>query len=99
MSLSASRLLSRTVLPKLLRPSAPAAAAAGTFSRGLHLGSASLSPRIQAPAPDFRAQAVVNGDFKEVSLSDYRGKYLVLYFYPLDFTFVCPTEIIAFSDR
>ena len=97
MSLSASRLLSRTVLPKLLRPSAPAAA--GPFSRGLHLGSASLSPRIQAPAPEFRAQAVVNGDFKEVSLSDYRGKYLVLYFYPLDFTFVCPTEIIAFSDR
>merc|ERR1712179_218294 len=44
-------------------------------------------------------QAVVNGDFKEVKLEDYKGKYLVLYFYPLDFTFVCPTEIIAFSDR
>jgi alkyl hydroperoxide reductase subunit AhpC len=34
-----------------------------------------------------------------VSLSDYKGKYVVLFFYPLDFTFVCPTEIIAFSDR
>jgi alkyl hydroperoxide reductase subunit AhpC len=34
-----------------------------------------------------------------VKLSDYKGKYLVLFFYPLDFTFVCPTEIIAFSDR
>ena len=36
---------------------------------------------------------------KEVKLSDYKGKYLVLFFYPQDFTFVCPTEIIAFSDR
>merc|ERR1711875_163453 len=42
---------------------------------------------------------LVNGDFKEVSLEDYKGKYVVLFFYPLDFTFVCPTEIIAFSDR
>ena len=39
------------------------------------------------------------GQFKEVKLSDYKGKYVVLFFYPLDFTFVCPTEIIAFSDR
>ncbi|WP_153557343.1 peroxiredoxin [Roseimaritima sediminicola] len=51
-------------------------------------------------APDFKAQAVMpDGAFKEVSLSDYRGKYVLLFFYPLDFTFVCPTEIIAFSDR
>eukprot|EP00121_Abeoforma_whisleri_P015313 Awhi_evm1s14114 len=44
-------------------------------------------------------EAVVNGDFKKIKLSDYRGKYLVFFFYPLDFTFICPTEIIAFSDR
>ncbi len=50
-------------------------------------------------APEFKAKAVVNGAFRDVSLSDYRGKYVVLFFYPLDFTFVCPTEIIAFSDR
>jgi alkyl hydroperoxide reductase subunit AhpC len=50
-------------------------------------------------APDFASLAVVNGEFKPVRLSDYRGKYVVLFFYPLDFTFVCPTEIIAFSDR
>ncbi len=50
-------------------------------------------------APDFKAQAVVGKGFKEISLSDYRGKYVILFFYPLDFTFVCPTEIIAFSDR
>ncbi len=50
-------------------------------------------------APNFRADAVVENSFKEVSLSDYRGKkWVVLFFYPLDFTFVCPTEITAFSD-
>ncbi|KAL0480511.1 peroxiredoxin [Acrasis kona] len=51
------------------------------------------------PAPSFKKTAVVDGDFKEVTLEQYKGKYLVLFFYPLDFTFVCPTEIIAFSDR
>jgi peroxiredoxin (alkyl hydroperoxide reductase subunit C) len=50
-------------------------------------------------APDFKATAVVNGDFKQVSLSDYRGKYVVLFFYPLDFTFVCPTEMHAFQEK
>ncbi|OMJ08981.1 Peroxiredoxin, partial [Smittium culicis] len=49
-------------------------------------------------APQFTAEAVIDGEFKTVSLSDYKGKYVVLFFYPLDFTFVCPTEIIAFSD-
>jgi alkyl hydroperoxide reductase subunit AhpC len=51
------------------------------------------------PAPEWQGTAVVDGDFKQISLSDYKGKYLVFFFYPLDFTFVCPTEIIAFSDR
>ena len=41
---------------------------------------------------------MVDGAFKDVALSDYKGKYVVLFFYPLDWTFVCPTEIIAFSD-
>jgi peroxiredoxin (alkyl hydroperoxide reductase subunit C) len=51
-------------------------------------------------APDFKAQAVMpDGSFKELKLSDYKGKYVVLYFYPLDFTFVCPSEIIAFSNH
>lgn len=55
---------------------------------------------VQQAAPGFKAQAVLaDGSFKEISLEDYRGKYVVLFFYPLDFTFVCPTEIIAFSDR
>jgi len=52
----------------------------------------------QMNAPEFKATAVVNGQFKQVSLADYKGKNVVLFFYPLDFTFVCPTEILAFSD-
>jgi peroxiredoxin 1 len=56
-------------------------------------------PKLCQPAPEFSGVAVVNGEFKNISLKDYQGKYVVLFFYPLDFTFVCPTEIIAFSDR
>ena len=49
-------------------------------------------------APDFTAKAVMaDNSFQELKLSDYRGKYVILFFYPLDFTFVCPTEIIAFD--
>ena len=55
--------------------------------------------QITKPAPPFKVTAVVDGEFKQISLEDYKGKYLVLFFYPLDFTFVCPTEIIAFGDR
>jgi alkyl hydroperoxide reductase subunit AhpC len=59
-----------------------------------------MPAQVQKEAPDFTATAVVNEDFKQVKLSDYRDKnYVVLFFYPLDFTFVCPTEIVAFSDR
>jgi peroxiredoxin (alkyl hydroperoxide reductase subunit C) len=56
---------------------------------------------IQKPAPDFTAEAVLkNGDFTELTLSSFRDKqYVALFFYPLDFTFVCPSEIIAFSNR
>lgn len=56
---------------------------------------------IQKPAPDFSADAVLkNGDFQEITLSSFRDKkYVALFFYPLDFTFVCPSEIIAFSKR
>ncbi|KAJ1756447.1 Peroxiredoxin 1 [Coemansia sp. RSA 2523] len=56
-----------------------------------------LQPR--SPAPQFTAQALIDGEFKELSLSDYKGKYVVLFAWPFDFTFVCPTEICAFSDR
>ena len=58
-----------------------------------------MSRLVTKQAPDFTATAVMgNGSFKEdFKLSDYRGKYVVLFFYPLDFTFVCPSEIIAFD--
>jgi peroxiredoxin (alkyl hydroperoxide reductase subunit C) len=47
-----------------------------------------MAVQVGSPAPDFTAQAVVEGAFQEVSLSGYKGKWVVLYFYPLDFTFV-----------
>lgn len=53
------------------------------------------------PAPDFTATAVVDGaEFNEnFKLSDHKGKYVLLFFYPLDFTFVCPTELHAFQEK
>jgi tryparedoxin peroxidase (2-Cys peroxiredoxin) len=62
----------------------------------MSIGSAKLNAR----APDFKATALLpNGTFGEIKLDDYKGKWVVLFFYPLDFTFVCPTEICQFSDR
>jgi len=58
-----------------------------------------MSQIVGRPAPDFALEGVLNGKFSNYRLSDYRGKWVVLFFYPLDFTFVCPTEILAFSDR
>jgi len=58
------------------------------------------SIKIGTPAPSFTATALLpNKEIKDISLSDFKGQWVVLFFYPLDFTFVCPTEIIAFSDR
>ncbi|KAK3270317.1 Peroxiredoxin-2, partial [Cymbomonas tetramitiformis] len=59
----------------------------------------SSSAFIGKQAPNFSAPAVIDGEISSVQLEQYRGKYVVLFFYPKDFTFVCPTEIIAFSDR
>jgi alkyl hydroperoxide reductase subunit AhpC len=51
-------------------------------------------------APEFELDAVVGrGDFKKVKLADFQGKWVLLFFYPLDFTFVCPTEIKEHSAR
>jgi alkyl hydroperoxide reductase subunit AhpC len=55
--------------------------------------------RVGHPVPLFTAEAFEKGDFKKVSLSDYKGKWTLLFFYPLDFTFVCPTELIELSKR
>ncbi len=57
-----------------------------------------MSALVTKEAPDFTAQAVTpDNSFAELTLSSYRGKYVILFFYPLDFTFVCPSEIIAFD--
>lgn len=57
-----------------------------------------MSAFVTKEAPDFTAQAVMpDNSFAELTLSSYRGQYVVLFFYPLDFTFVCPSEIIAFD--
>ncbi len=59
-----------------------------------------MSTLVTTEAPDFTAQAVMpDNSFAELSLSSFRGKYVTLFFYPLDFTFVCPSEIIAFDKK
>ena len=57
-----------------------------------------VKARVTLPAPPFSGMAWTENSFKSISLADYAGKYVVLFFYPLDFTFVCPTEICAFND-
>ena len=57
-----------------------------------------MSTLVTKKAPDFSAQAVMpDNTFKDLDLSSYKGKYVILFFYPLDFTFVCPSEILAFN--
>ncbi len=59
-----------------------------------------MSTLVTKEAPEFTAQAVLaNGTITELSLASYRGKYVVVLFYPLDFTFVCPSEILAFDRQ
>jgi len=60
-----------------------------------------MSVLVGKQAPDFTAAAVINGGeiVENFKLSDYKGKHIVLFFYPLDFTFVCPTELHAFQDK
>ncbi|PNH06622.1 2-Cys peroxiredoxin BAS1-like, chloroplastic [Tetrabaena socialis] len=72
---------------------------ARAVSRRSAVVQAHNKPLVGSVAPDFTAQAVFDQEFVEIKLSQYRGKYVILFFYPLDFTFVCPTEITAFSDR
>lgn len=58
-----------------------------------------MSVRVGQNAPEFTLQGLVDEQIKEVSLDDFKGKWVVLFFYPLDFTFICPTEITEFSKR
>eukprot|EP00879_Flechtneria_rotunda_P001490 GHRR01001645.1.p1 GENE.GHRR01001645.1~~GHRR01001645.1.p1 ORF type:complete len:224 (+),score=60.03 GHRR01001645.1:136-807(+) len=63
------------------------------------LTACTAAPLVGSPAPEFKAVSVYNDQFKEVSLQSFKGKYVVLFFFPLAFTFVCPTELTAYSDR
>jgi peroxiredoxin 2/4 len=57
-----------------------------------------MATLVTKEAPDFTAKAVMpDNSFADLRLSSYRGKYVILFFYPLDFTFVCPSEIVAFD--
>lgn len=55
--------------------------------------------QVGEPAPDFEMEGIMGREFVTVSLSDYKGKWVVLFFYPFDFTFICPTEIKEFTSR
>src|SRR5262245_2168138 len=78
------------------------------FTRAITQKESAMAVQVGSPAPKFKAQAYNRSkdEFKEVGLDDYKGKWLYMYFYPMDFTFVCPTEIVAtdkalgdFKDR
>jgi hypothetical protein len=92
----ALRSVASRALPSLFhRATAPATATAFlkpafNATRSFHATSRAAHEfaRVQHPAPAFTGDAVVNKEFKTISLSDYQGKWLVLFFYPLDFTFV-----------
>uniref|UniRef100_A0A7S0D3J6 thioredoxin-dependent peroxiredoxin n=1 Tax=Amorphochlora amoebiformis TaxID=1561963 RepID=A0A7S0D3J6_9EUKA len=90
-------LRSSSMTPKL----SSTAAATQTLSRSVSANAFTVTPPLVGnAAPDFKATAVFDQEFVDTQLSSYKGKkYVLLFFYPLDFTFVCPTEITAFSDR
>ena len=58
-----------------------------------------VTPVINAKVPEFKVQAYHNGDFKEVTNKDIEGKWAIFFFYPADFTFVCPTELEDLQDK
>ena len=58
-----------------------------------------MPPNINEPAPEFVENALINGEIKKISLNDFHGKWLILFFYPADFTFVCPTELGELADK
>ena len=93
--LFATGTLSAQARPRHAEP-APDAVAPARVSLDL---TADSNLTIGKAAPTFALEGTESGEFRTLSLGDYKGKWLVVLFYPLDFTFVCPTEICAFSDR
>lgn len=58
-----------------------------------------MSLQIGKEAPGFKVSAFADGEFKEIGLEEYKGKWVVLFFYPADFTFVCPTELVGVANK
>jgi len=58
-----------------------------------------MQPIINSQAPEFQLQAFQNGEFKTISNDDIKGKWAVFFFYPADFTFVCPTELVDLAEK
>ena len=58
-----------------------------------------MEPIINSQVPEFKVQAFQNGSFKTVSSEDIKGKWAIFFFYPADFTFVCPTELVDMADK
>nr|ADX30686.1 2-Cys peroxiredoxin [Caragana jubata] len=100
-TLSIPNSLNFNTLPKLFSlPSLSFTPTPTSHRRSFIVKSSNELPLVGNSAPDFEAEAVFDQEFIKVKLSEYIGKkYVILFFYPLDFTFVCPTEITAFSDR
>jgi len=94
--MAAALILSWGTAPRASAAELPAKRHGATTSPNL------MEAKVGAPSPNFTLEAVISSvrgnEFKKVSLTDYRGKWVVLFFYPGDFTFVCPTEIKGFSD-
>ncbi len=83
--------------PAPAEPTTPTVSSATPLARS-DFAAGSNPARVGQQAPDFAATAVIKKRFEQVQLSDHQGRYVVLFFWPLDFTFVCPTEIVAFSE-
>lgn len=95
--------LSFAVLFLIILQVGTAAAGEGQPAPAQKGGAAATPAKVSRPAPDFTLEAVVSTEagkeFKTISMADYHGKWLVLFFYPADFTFVCPTEIKGFNEN
>ena len=58
-----------------------------------------MEPIINSQLPEFKVQAFQNGSFKTVTNEDVKGKWAIFFFYPADFTFVCPTELVDIAEK
>uniref|UniRef100_A0A224Z5W8 thioredoxin-dependent peroxiredoxin n=1 Tax=Rhipicephalus zambeziensis TaxID=60191 RepID=A0A224Z5W8_9ACAR len=86
-----------TLAPRRRRSSPPPVASAPAVR--CHLPPLGILPQVQCHAPDFKGIAVMDSQVREIQLSDYEGKFLLLFFYPQDFSLACPSELVEYSER